>query len=230
MTPATIVAAAEALLRDGLGLDPLALAPEHAHMQGRWRGAPAELLTRAWSGPRVRYARCSTLSGADLCIGNLLVVPASAFAGPILGVDLVAAGRDTALLAADLSPTQAPSSPARARAERALQDVRAALAELPPAGPLPAWATRCFSPSAVFVRVPLSRLSLAGEAVLAMSRWLVAELRGAAADEAGAADTDRAVREYMAAHLGDAATLGMLAKIFRPGPADRYARMVLFPP
>lgn len=230
MTPATIAAAAEALLREGLGLRPLPLAPELARMHGSWRDAPAELHTRAWAGPRVRYARCASLSGAGLCIGNLLVVPAPAFASPILGVDLVAAGRDTALLAADLSPTQGPGSPARPPAERALHDVHATLAELPPAGALPAWAARCFSPSPLFVRVPTSRLSLAGEAVLALSRWLVADLRGAVADDAGAAATDRAAREYMAAHLDDAQTLGMLAKIFRPGPADRYARMVLFPP
>lgn len=229
MTPATIVAAAEALLCEGLGLRPLPIEPELARMHGSWRDAPAELVTRAWTGPRVRYARVAAVSGAGLCIGNLLVVPAPAFASPILGVDLVAAGRDTALLAADLSPTQAPGSPARSRAERALQDIHAQLAGLPLAGALPAWATHCFSSSPLFVRVPMSQLPRAGEAVLALSRWLVADLCDAAADDAGAAATDGAAREYMAAHLEDAQTLGMLAKIFRSGPTDRYARMVLFP-
>lgn len=226
MSPAEVARAVEALLRRELDLRPLPLAPELAELRGEFRGAPAVLTTRAYSGERVRYARFAALTGAGLSIGNLLVVPAPAFATPIFGADLVGAGADSALLAADLSPT---SPVASARAERALRAVHVSLADLPSAGALPGWAARCFSAAPLFVRVPAARLELAATAVEALARWFAADLRGAAADDAGAADTDGATRDYMAAHLDDAMTLGMLAKIFQAGPADRFARVVLFP-
>src|SRR5690606_34465217 len=100
-----VVRRVERRLVAGLGLIERPLPPELARLEGRFRDEPVTLLARAYSGPRLRYLRCVEVSSpSHLDIGNVLALPRAELALPLLGVDLVEVGRDTAVVVADLSP------------------------------------------------------------------------------------------------------------------------------
>lgn len=217
----------EWLVRD-LGLEPLAVDDEMASRVGVWRDAPVTIETRAYRSERVRYARFAVILGQGLEIGNLLCLPEPALPVPIFGADLVAARRDLAMIAADLSPTL-PVGPGRDRQLAGIAARRASGPILPSGGELPAWAAERFSPHTLYTRITPDDLSLAVEAFRAYPAacidavTMTDPLPALSSQVASAQDT------YMTAHRVDDKGLGLLRRMFGAAWADRYLTDVLFP-
>jgi ferredoxin-dependent bilin reductase len=230
----------EELARRELELSPLALPPELAALDGEFRGRPAQLSARAYSGPRHAYARFVELVGDGLEIANVVIVARPELPLPVLGVDLVGLGKEKAVIVADLSPMT--DEPGRLSLERAAVEADGARA-LPPesALELPAWAERWFSKNALCVRVTPSESVAACQVVAEMARAFVELSRAEPAPErsngsaasVGAPDrrgeVARRQQAYFDAHRADDRGLLLLRRIFEPGVADRFLREVLFP-
>ena len=210
MTVRELLREVEREMARALDLQPMPLPPELACARGCWKGGPVELEARACRGGVIRYARCIELWGGELSIANVLVLPRVDLSLPVFGLDVVATGRGSVMVAADLSPVAG-----------------GALPDLPPhgfpsGGELPEWCRRWFSPQAVYTRMPLARLSETREAVLDRVRAL-ASIRP---EPAQAAEGQRG---YCRAHLEDDKGLGMLARMFGEAWAARFVREVMFP-
>ena len=219
--------AAERLV-DALQLEPAPLERTLAHADGTWKGAPVHIATRAWTGPRIRWARVATVTGGELEIANLLCLPRAEYPLPILGADLVALGaRAGAMLAADLSPVLPPG--ATRDAQLAGFAARMARHALPSGGALPDWCARWFSPHALYTRPAPAQLAEAASAFRDVVDAFVALARDAGPEPALAADVARAQAGYAAAHLVDDKGLGLLGRMFGDAWASRYLRAVLFP-
>ncbi|MBK7865058.1 MAG: hypothetical protein IPJ65_41955 [Archangiaceae bacterium] len=199
-----------------LELDTLEVEPRFAQAEGVFRGKPARMATVAVRGGPVGFARFVVLEGDGLQIGNVLALPAAHFALPIFGADLVAlGGGDTVVAAADLSPVAHGSVP-----------VVLEQPALPPGGDLPPWASRWFSPQALFTRTGAHDFQGVKDAVSGYAR---AWLRLAASAEAGVRDYSPEHRAYCRDHREGDRTLGMLGKIFGADFARDYVRQVFFP-
>lgn len=230
-----LAAALESVLVNGLALEPLPIDPALARAEGRWKGAPATIETRAWRGARIAYCRVARVASAELAIGNVLCLPDPALRArslplPVLGADLVGVGARDAVVVADLSPTgddRAAGSEVLGRALAA--DPR--VAALPRIADLPAWARESFSPAALAVRVAPDDAPVAAAAVRRATETFVA-LVGEAGDGGDAAVT-RAVhhsqQRYLARHRVEDAGLALLARVFGAEWAERYIRAILFP-
>src|SRR5689334_4177911 len=125
------------------------LPSELAALHGSWRGSAASLRATAWRGPRVRYARIVRIAGDGLSIVNMLALSEADYPLPILGVDLVALGNGSAVIAADLSPI-AGDPAVREQQNAALWSRVAGRPPLASAGTLPSWCDAWFSPHALF--------------------------------------------------------------------------------
>src|SRR5919199_2834439 len=225
---AALVAETEDTLVQQLGLRPVALEPALAQADGAWKGEPVSLTTRAYSGGAVRYARFARLVGPDLEIGNVLCLPDPLYPLPILGADLVALGRATGMLAADLSPTL-PPGPERDHQLASFPSLGLARSSLPPGGALPGWCQAWFSPHALFTRVPLERADEARRAFAVFPRVFTRLARQATPRPDQAAAVRAAQAGYAAAHRADDKGLGLLARMFGAAWADRYVGEALFP-
>lgn len=203
----------DALARD-LDLRPIQVSLPAA--RGEWKGAAVEIAARAYDGGAMRYCRFIELSGGGLQIGNALCLPRLDVPLPVFGVDVVAPGHGSVMIAADLSPmardVTAPPLPRH---------------ELPPGGDLPAWCRKWFSRQALYTRLPLERLDEATGPLLDFARALTA-MRVAPQPGRTAAIT-AAQRGYCAAHLEDDKGLGMLARMFGAEWSARFLREVMFP-
>lgn len=221
-----------------LALEPRALPPELALLQGSFRGRDVTLQARAYSGPRLAYARFveveSTGLGLDrhvsprveLDIGNVLALPATEFALPLLGVDLVEVGRDSALVVADLSPM---TDDPRERAHESAVLGRHLPADLGSRRELPAWAFEWFSADALSVRVGPDQRDAAEAAVMAHVEAFI-ELARASRPEPDRCDRiARRQRAYSAAHRERDRGLLLLRRLFEPALADRFSSEILFP-
>jgi phycocyanobilin:ferredoxin oxidoreductase len=226
---AALTAETEAYLVRELGLAPLPLEARLERAEGMWKGAAVAIETRAYRGGAIRYARFATVQGAGLDIGNVLCLPAHDHPLPILGADLVAVGRETGMLAADLSPVL-PAGPERTTQMAALERRRAGHSPLPTGGPLPAWCASWFSPYALYTRVDAAGLRDAVEAFRDFPRVFVALVRGSAPRLALARQVAEAQEGYAAAHRTDDKGLRLLATMFGAAWAERYVAEVLFPP
>jgi len=226
---AALTAEVEAWIARALALESIALPPDLASTVGTWKGTPVTIVTRAYRGGPVRFARFVQLVGADLEIGNLLCLPEPAYPLPIFGADLVGLPRATAMLAADLSPTL-PPGPARDHQLDPFARLRAAHPPLPPGGPLPAWCADWFSPHALYTRVTPEELPAAVAAFWDLPRCFVEAARHSAPRPDLAPEIARRQDGYAAAHRTDDKGLGLLAKMFGDPWADRYLGEVLFPP
>jgi phycocyanobilin:ferredoxin oxidoreductase len=226
---AALTAATEAYLARELGLGPLALPPELGRAEGEWRGSSATIETRAYRGGVIRYARFAVIRGPDLEIGNILCLPAPEHPLPILGADLVALGRETGMLAADLSPVL-PAGAECAAQLAPLAARRARQPPLPPGGRLPAWCAAWFSPHALYTRVDAAGLGNAVAAFQEFPRAFVALARRSRPRPALAREIVYAQDGYAAAHRTDDKGLRLLATMFGTAWAERYLREVLFPP
>jgi phycocyanobilin:ferredoxin oxidoreductase len=226
---AALTLASEDYLVRELGLEPLSLPPGFGRAEGEWRGAEATIETRAYRGGAIRYARFVVLRGADLEIGNVLCLPAPVQPLPILGADLVALGRETGMLAADLSPVL-PAGPERAAQLAPLAARRAQHPPLPPGGRLPDWCAAWFSPCALYTRVEPSGLGAAVDAFRDFPRAFVELARYSLPRPALASEITAAQDGYAAAHRTDDKGLRLLATMFGTAWAERYVGEVLFPP
>ncbi|HLG71353.1 MAG TPA: hypothetical protein VK009_13080 [Chloroflexota bacterium] len=220
-----LLSAAEHRLVGSLSLRPMKLDPGLAEAQGLWRGSPASLVTHAYRGPRISYARFATLKSDGLEFGNVLCLPKSSFEVPILGADLVDLGRGTAMIAADLSPTTPATHLDTAFSER----LQRAQDGLTPGGELPEWCRRCFSAVPLYTRFTMNQMPRAADALWA---YVIAFTELLAVAKAAPRASDRvseAQRVYCAAHLRDDKGLGLLKTMFGEPWAERYLCQVLFP-
>lgn len=226
---AALIAETEAYLVRELALAPLPLEPGLGRAAGVWKGATVTVETRAYHGGAIRYARFAVVRGAGLDIGNVLCLPASEHPLPILGADLVAVGRETGMLAADLSPVLPPGTERTAQFA-ALAARRARRPPLPSGGPLPAWCASWFSPHALYTRVDAAGLRDAVDAFHDFPRAFVALVRRSIPRPALTRQVMEAQEGYAAAHRTDDKGLRLLATMFGTAWAERYLAKVLFPP
>jgi phycocyanobilin:ferredoxin oxidoreductase len=213
VTVRELLSAVERELVRGLDLRPLPLTPELRSARGAWKSEPVEITARAYEGGRFRFCRFVELHGGGLSIVNALCLPRRDLSLPIFGLDIVAPGHGTVMVAADLSPIKPgavavfpPSS-------------------LPPGGPLPEWCRRVFSPHALYARIPAAHLAEAAAPILARVQALSATRATPGPKEHVAA----AQRAYCSAHLEDDKGLGMLSRMFGADWAGRFLREVMFP-
>ncbi|HTV24104.1 MAG TPA: hypothetical protein VMG12_35675 [Polyangiaceae bacterium] len=225
-----------------LGLEPRALPPELAYLEGSFRGERATLEARAYSGPRVGYMRCVEIESCDLDIGNVLALARPERSLPVLGIDLVEVGRDTAVVVADLSPmAEAEGDRARERDVLARHQPPAALPSAASSvhAELPDWAREWFSASALSLRVGADQAEASAAATLAYVTAFIELVRSDSVDTGGVdtaavvtARTERTAlrqRAYCAAHRERDRGLLLLRRMFEPSLADRFLREVLFP-
>jgi phycocyanobilin:ferredoxin oxidoreductase len=225
---ARVVAEVEEVLVRELGLVPWPLDPDLARAEGTWKGQPAVIETRAYHGRGVRYARFVQMSGAGLEIGNALCLADPVTPLPILGGDLVALGRETGLVVADLSPTL-PPGPGRTAQLAPLAAVRARRAPLPPGGALPAWCSAWFSSHALYTRVRPEQAPAAVDAFRDIVSAFVEIARAATPRVAVMTAVAAAQEGYAAAHRSDDKGLRLLAHTFGAAWAERYVHAALFP-
>ncbi|MFL5405856.1 MAG: hypothetical protein ACJ79O_08395 [Myxococcales bacterium] len=206
----------ESFLRGELSL---ACAKEQPRLDGEWRGEPASLASRCYEGPEVRYGRVTIFAARGVEIASLVFFPRLDRKAPILGADLVEHAQGAGLVVADLSPVSE---------EPDVDPVlSAAAAALPSAGELPPWAARIFSPTPIFARV--ADPDPAAVAIRAAAGAFVSRVR-VSVPEAAVVDAVRAAQSrYVRAHREDDRALGLVAKVFGPGPARWYVEHVLFP-
>ena len=219
----------ESRLVEALGLGPHTIPADLGRIDGVFRDKPAALEARAYGGGSARYARFVELSSGDLEIGNILIVPRPELPLPVLGVDLVSLGRETAVVVADLSPVTLDGE--RRELERAvLERHRASSPSLSEQqSELPGWASTWFSSGALCARVPVER---AREAATAVGDFVTAFLeleRECPSDPGGGERVSARQHEYCAAHRAEDRGLLLLRRIFQPQRADRFLREVLFP-
>jgi hypothetical protein len=215
-------------LVEKLELTLVPLPAELAHLEGRFRERPAKLDARAYTGPRVRYARVVELESDEIEIANVLVCAPAELPLPVLGVDLVGLGRDTAMVVADLSPV---SSDAQVAARQLTVLQRYRRTELPPetASELPAWAVEWFSSGALCARVDEQRAPSAKQAVLEAADAFVELTQQARPYSADAAAVAERQLRYFRVHRERDRGLTLLGRIFEPALAARFLREVLFP-
>jgi hypothetical protein len=124
--------AAERRMIDLFALRPRDLPPGLGAATGRWKDSPVTITTRAYEGDAVSYMRVAMVSGMQVTLGSLLVVPRPNRPVPLLDAELSWSGaRGEVTIVADLMPVrdalERHSAPAlHARVTRA--EVRGALA------------------------------------------------------------------------------------------------------
>jgi hypothetical protein len=193
------------MVRD-LKLESVPAFGEWSERTGSWKGDPVRWRAIAWEGPRVGLFRTVRVSSEGLEIVNVLAWARAPLAAPILGIDLVAARHDSAIVVADLSPLDPTPTPNAA---------------------LPAWAQRIFSPTPIVERVTVDSAPSVLDRVQAMTANFVTLVLGA-----GAADPcwrDAAIERYRLAHLDDERMRTMLNHMFGAAHAERLLHTVLFP-
>jgi hypothetical protein len=164
------------------------------------------------------------MHGGGLEIGNLLCLPEADRPWPILGIDLVGLGRETAVAVADLTPTSEDGRLQLAGLARR----REGHAPLPSAGELPGWC-KAFSPQALFVRVRPDE----GPALRAQLLDFVDALAELVPNEPAHPELKQTLRArqnaYLKAHLEDDKGLLLLERVFEAGWARRFLEGVMFP-
>lgn len=228
---ATLCASVEQRLVRQLDLQALPLPAELARLDGSWKGAAVTLSARAYSGPRIGYARFVDITGGGLDIGNVLVLSRPEYPLPMLGADLVGLGKGTGVLVADLSPVppvrEAPVPGELPLGEPELKQLRAL--GLPPGGDLPVWCQPWFSAQPVYSRVaPQHAPAVAMALSVVCERFARLAAQCEPQPDHAPAVSDWQAR-YCEAHRRDDRGLGLLHKLFEPALAERFLRQVLFP-
>ena len=201
-----------------LALQPVALDSQFASAAGSFKGVEIFLEARAYKGGAIAFARFVELWGGALEIVNLLCLPCTNCALPILGADLVSVSSQSAMFAADLSPVPGFAAAPLLHAPHSL----------PSGGKLPDWCARVLSPQPLRVRVEAGQRDEAGAAVLSRVDQFCAIAK--AGEHAGnRREIANAQREYGRAHLEDDKGLAMLGRIFGNEWAGRFLREVMFP-
>ena len=199
-----------------LSLRPVALDPQLAAAAGSFKGVEVSLQARSYAGGAIAFARFVELWGGALEIANVLCLPRTSLALPILGADFVSVSSQWAMFAADLSPV--PGSAPAALLTHAL----------PSGGKLPDWCDRVFSPQPLYARVGVDQRDEACAAALDRVDQFCA-LAAAGGPTGSEREISHAHREYARAHLEDDKGLSMLARMFGDAWAARFLREVMFP-
>ncbi len=204
------------------------LEPELARLEGSFRGEPATLVARAYTGPGLRYARFVGLESEGLEIGNVALFSRAELLLPVLGVDLVEVGRDTAVVVADLSP-MTDDAGVRERQLAVLAGRRAEGPRLDACAELPGWAAQWFSSLAMSARISAEQSPAAMGAIDAFVSAFIELARSAVPDRAAVAAVASRQQAYADAHREHDRGLLLLRRIFEPETADLFLRRVLFP-
>lgn len=216
-------------LIDAFGLEPIELESGLAHRAGTFKERDVTIRSSAASGPRIRLARFSVVTGETLEIGNVLCMPDPAYVAPILGADFVAVREDSVMLAADLSPVS--RNPADHVGQfRTLDEALAGAPELPPGGDLPDWAVELFSEGPLYTRVHPDQLDDAFEVFDRYVDAFIRMVQRAAPDHERSAEFSRAQGYYSDVHRADDKGLRLLGAMFGMDWAKRYLEEFLFPP
>ena len=225
---ATLTYEAETILVRELSLKALPLPPDLSAVHGTYKDRYVSLYTRAYTSSALRYARISVLLGDGIEIGNILCLPRTTYPLPILGADLVTLRPDTGMVAVDLSPTMSLGFE-RDRQLAPLAARRATHPTFPPAGELPEWCRRWFSPQALFTRgtpVQLRGIDAALADFLDCFIIAVGHTAGRAEGEHTRSDLQES---YLEAHRVEDRGLRLLAHLFGAGWAQRYLEEAMFP-
>jgi len=224
---ASTLASVEHDLVGRLALASLPIPAELAHIEGSAGDAPV-VDVRAYAGGPIAHARFATIvGGSGLEIASVLCLGRADLALPIFTADLIAVGRDRALLAIDLCP--ATSSDAATRQLTALARRRRRWSDLPSAGALPPWMEPFASPHRVFVRLDRRRRDAAALVLRDFTDELVRLAARAVVQPEHAGTAHATMREYVAAQRGADGSFGVLARAFGRELATRYMSEVLFP-
>lgn len=201
-----------------LALQPVALDSKFASAAGSFKGVEISLEARGYAGGSIAFARFVELWGGALEIVNLLCLPRTSYALPILGADLVSVSSRSAMFAADLSPVPGFAAAPRLRPSHSLPSSRE----------LHGWCARILSPQSLSVRVEGDRREEAFAAVLERVDDFCA-LAMAGESNGSELEIAAAQREYARAHIEDDKGLTMLGRIFGDDWAQRFLREVMFP-
>ncbi len=214
---------------EAFGLAAIQLDPALQSRTGSFKNKPVTIRSSAVSGPLMRVARFSVISGETLEIGNVLCVPEPSRMVPILGADFVAVREDSVMLAADLSPVS--DVPGDHAAQFALLDrALANCPELPPGGDLPEWAVELFSERPLYTRVHPERLTEAFEVFDHYVEAFIQMVQEAEAHPERSAEISRSQGYYSDVHRADDKGLRLLGAMFGMEWAQQYLEEFLFPP
>lgn len=203
------------------------LPAHHADAVGIWKDEPVRLSTRIYEGDAVACLRAAIVTGTQLTLGSLLVIPRANRPAPILGAELSWSGtRGETTLYADLIPVR----DAMERDEELARIGRTVPRDgaLPAIAQRPAWRGAWDSPSALGTRV--QRVQEA-TALAAFDRY-VSAFSGLLAATTPSADRAPHVRTIQTAYLAARRTdesLAILKTIFGSAWAEDYVGRVLFP-
>jgi hypothetical protein len=206
-----VVAGIERDLAARLGLRRRLLPEDLATFHGTWKGHPVVVDTTAWDGPAIAYGRVVTVRGGDLDIGNLLYVPRPTLDVPVLGIDLVRARPDVAIVVADLSPVdRQPANDGETPSDA------------------PEWARGILSPQALIARShPDLAAPLLTRIDAFVNRFMSDVESGRPSRDESNARAGQA--RYLEAHRRDRPMRQMLAGMTSGAWADRFFADVLFP-
>ena len=212
---------------DLFALRPRALPSGLAGATGRWKDGPVTIATRAYEGDAVSYMHLAVVSGIQITLGSLLVVPRPNRPVPILGAELSWSGaRGETTIVADLTPVR--DALERDAELAAIAGVVPGASRLPSAGELPRWRTEWHSPSALHTRVGGAHVNEALKAFDGVASGF-SKLLGATKPSPERAYHVRAMHEgYMLAHRDDE-SLAILRTMFGRTWADDYVARALFP-
>lgn len=174
---------------------------------GHWKGEPVRLRASAWEGPRVALFRTVRVIGEDLEIVNVLAWARAPLQAPILGIDLVAARPNAAMVLADLSPLDP---------------------QPPTAADVPSWARSIFSPAPIAGQFTTAGVAAAIDGVMDLTDRFARAVHGASA-AADPRSREAAIERYRAARLDDQLMRSMLTKMFGAATAERLLHSVLYP-
>lgn len=211
-----------------LELQRIPLAPEFERASGQWAGAPVLVETRAYESDCIRYARFTVARGAGFELGALLCLPATEYALPILGADLVARGDRECAITIDLSPVLPPGPPRDAQLAT-LASRRARHPALPPGEPLPSGRAAWASPHLLATCGCVEELRGAERAAADFARVLASLVRDAEPEPARAEQIRAAQEDYLTAQRADGRVERLLGALRDEEWATRYTREVLFP-
>lgn len=199
----------------------------HARHQGRWRGQPIELRTRAWRGPGIGWARLCTIHASSLSVLNLCVLPELDLQVPGFGVDLVLEGESVRLGAIDVDGPEELGSRGRLEALRRSELLRQGRFDVPErlrAG---------FGPAPLLARgsaLPAEQRGALTEHLLALCQAILAEAR--AADPRPAPQVHEAWvarRRYLELHRDNIGGRSLLVEAFGEDWSRSYLHDVFFP-
>ncbi|MDB4905309.1 MAG: uncharacterized protein JWO05_93 [Gemmatimonadetes bacterium] len=194
-----VLASAERIAA-ALALEQAELPATLAKSSGEWKGSEVEIVSRAWKGSSVAWARLACLHGEGVEAASLLVISRSSYALPTLGADLVSIGGRGGMVSAGLELDPVGDAPVR----RAVRMPRA--------------------------RVAGERLPRVAQMLDAfVDEWITTARVAREVDPLLHPTVLRDQEAFARAHRTGDKSLGLIARIFDPRWAEKFLAQVLFP-